>query len=377
MTGIERRVFILGAGASHGSGFNSYRNIKPPLLKDFFKTFAEFGYFRKYEREVTSLLDFLSNTFGWAKDALESGSPDVELVLDSLDAKLNETELHHSLPDYVREGMRCRNFKRIVIELIAEALHRTTWGGGFNPPKCPYHESIAKYLKPGDLIINLNYDLIMDMALINHNWDWINGYALPFDYCYRNHINKWEEIRVRNSHQFYYLKLHGSLNWFISTDVVEERGGDTKIHGDINAKNKLHLVNPASWYENPHLRTAQPGASYKNGNLRFFTQRLIVGPGRKRKYDMLVPLWNIAATQLKDVTQVFIVGCSLRENDQQLSSLLRDNIPWSSLENFIVVDPKEEVKSRFENVFGRGIDCHLKNMEEFSDFLQNKLVIAK
>lgn len=171
--------------------------------------------------------------------------------------------------------------------------------------------------------------------------------------------------------------MHGSLNWFISTDVVEERGEDTKIHSDINAKNKLHLVNPAAWYENPHLRTAQFGASYKNGNLKFFTQRLIVGPGRKGEYDILKPLWNIAEAQLKDVTQAFIVGCSLRENDQQLSSLLQNNIPWSSLENFIVVDPREEIKSRFENVFGRDVDHQLKNMEEFSDFLQNKLVVAK
>lgn len=370
------KVYILGAGASHGAGFNSYRNIRPPLLKDFFKTFAEFDYFRKYEREVMSLWDFFNSTFGWTRDALEAGNPDIEVVLDSFDNRLNEIGLHHDLPDYLKEGMQCRHFKRFVIELIAEALHRTTWEN-LRPPQCPYHESIAKHLNPGDLIINLNYDLIMDMALISHNWDWINGYALPFAHCYRNHINKWEKVTARNSNQFYYLKLHGSLNWFFGTDVVEEREGDTKRHSDINAKDKLHLVNPTSWYEVPRLRTAQFGASYGSGNLRFFIQRLIVGPGRKRKYDVLEPLWDIAEKQLKNVTQVFVVGCSLRENDKRLSCLLRNNIRWSSLENFVVVDPKEEIKSRFKNIFGRDADHHLKNMKEFSDFLHNKLVVAK
>lgn len=365
------KVFILGAGASHGTGFTCYKGIKPPLLKDFFKIFREFNYFGR-ERLAKELFKFLQKNFGWSEENLFNGEPNLEDVIDAIDEFIDRAKDDKESLEVYRDSWFIR---KDLENLIGEALHRTTWqpiGGFVNPPylSCPYHEEIANSIEVNDFIISLNYDLVMEIALINHkNWDYLNGYGLSFSYYFSD--NKWQSYKntITNS---YYFKLHGSLNWFISTGYLGKIwNAKSEIKVEPITKNKLHLLDPILWYRNDSNVRNNLGANFNDSEYRYLLRRLIVGPGRRKSIGILSPLWEETGKRLQNVKEVIMVGCSLRETDFNFIQLLKNNIKWNYLEKFILVDPCVNVKDRCEKLFNHKVDILLNNIKQLAEYLRS------
>ena len=91
-----------------------------------------------------------------------------------------------------------------------------------------------------------------------------------------------------------------------------------------------------------------------------------------KKQSIIKPLWEEAGKRLKSVTEVIAVGCSFREGDERFIDLLREKIKWSFLENFVVVEPKEDVRKEIKDKFGREIDEPLGDMEKLAEYLEKK-----
>src|SRR5207302_9573541 len=90
------------------------------------------------------------------------------------------------------------------------------------------YAKLASRLEPGDRILTLNYDTLMDSALINAGWDPAKGYGLmggKNKIAWRrrkpNFEARLEDVKL--------LKLHGSLNWYV-------RGSFAKLAKIFEAK---------------------------------------------------------------------------------------------------------------------------------------------
>ncbi|NQT25325.1 SIR2 family protein [candidate division KSB1 bacterium] len=67
----------------------------------------------------------------------------------------------------------------------------------------------SKYLRPGDIIITFNYDILIEQALWNEQlWSPIDGYQLGI-------IDDYLELKDESSYKskISIIKLHGSINW--------------------------------------------------------------------------------------------------------------------------------------------------------------------
>jgi hypothetical protein len=369
------KVIILGAGASYGAGFKNYRDLKPPLLKDFFKFFKEFNYFGT-KVIAERLLNFLKDQFNWTEENLLKAQPDLEEVISTLDEIINRVESDQNF-----DFKKYRDFysvRKIVERFINETIHRCTWHpSSYCKPylSCPYHKKIAGLLQPEDSIITLNYDLIMDMALIEENkLEFPNGYNLHFHYYSQD--NRWIPVKKHIPSSFCYLKLHGSLNWFISNGFISkiEYGENNYSHISIkeDTAGRLHLLEPITWYRTKRCRDGELGAFLDNKGYRYNIRRLIIAPTKHKSLNILQELWDTAAERLKNATEVIIAGCSLRKTDEKFISLLKDNVKWNTIDSFVLVEPCPKVRDRYRYTFGRQINKELNGMFELSNYLSNR-----
>jgi hypothetical protein len=117
------------------------------------------------------------------------------------------------------------------------------------------------------------------------------------------------------------------LNWFKSTEVIKQGGNIIQRRRNPGAGDELHVVNPMCWYENRLLRrTPQYGGQSDQADSRYWVQQFIVGPGRKRTYEILKPLWESVREELKEIlSERFLILSMICKNFQLTWN------PWESV----------------------------------------------
>ena len=156
------------------------------------------------------------------------------------------------------------------------------------------YDELARALNGHDTVITLNYDTLLDSALVRRGWDPKHGYRIKgmprkFKWHPRIENNTLQNVRL--------LKLHGSLNWFV-------RGSFSNL-----------------WpvFENKPTRIEQPRMNELGGYVR-----QIVPPiyGKFFAHKHWRELWREAYRALRDAEVVVVVGCSLMETDFHLRALM-------------------------------------------------------
>jgi len=110
-----------------------------------------------------------------------------------------------SSPTSQRLGMNESSQMRTLKDLLSRTLEYALTG-----PPCAKHRELADRMNDGDVVISLNYDLLMDNAMFEAD--------KGKDSCYHMNFNKvnidgnWKEPVSRKS-KVSLFKLHGSLNW--------------------------------------------------------------------------------------------------------------------------------------------------------------------
>jgi hypothetical protein len=296
-------VFILGAGATRGAISHvvvNKKRIKPPLNSDFFKVAETYARAMGINSGEMKRLSRLRNVF--KKEIPVKGVPTMEEAFSLLYIAKDFPEIYMTgpgkkpLPGKRREieDFLCMTFD--ILALLDLNNHMRTG-----------YDRLATMLRPDDTIISLNYDTLLDSALVRRGWDPKTGYRLGGG----PKKIEWKSNDVdHNGHVsgVSLLKLHGSINWFVR--------GNYGALSKVFASKPVRITAPRRNEIGNHIRQIVPpvyGKIFEHGHWR--------------------NLWTKAFKDLCLAEVLVVVGCSLIDTDFHLRALLSRVVNFRKQEN--------------------------------------------
>ncbi len=293
----RKTVFMLGAGATRGA-FPYVRvkgkMIRAPLNWDFFKIVRAFveahgahsSFAKRYERLKKVFRDEFPTRGHWPIP-MEEGFSLLYVSKDFPEIYVPRRGRHR------KAGSRreIEDFLRLtfgVLSAIEEKVETTNLYG-----------RLVSHLTPGDTILTLNYDTLLDSALVDAGWDPTKGYGLIGGSGKIRWTRKKPPMAASLA-DVKLLKLHGSLNWYV-------RGSFSKLAEVFEKKPSKILISqtPRVNEFKQYVRQIAPPIYGK-----FF------GHEHWRK------LWATAHEAVVDADAFVIIGCSLVDTDFHLSGML-------------------------------------------------------
>jgi hypothetical protein len=296
----RKTLVVLGAGATRGASFAEERRLQPPLDFNFFQVLqmSETG----RTPEGRALLDHVREEYG---PALRVG---MEIVFNNLDsAKTFYEEVRVDPGPIPRWPARLIDAFRVVLPaLLGETLERT----------CAYHAALAYRLRTLDAVVSLNYDCIIDWALVTSSGARFSARRGGYGIEASDGADEWEGRARGPSPQgsIQLLKLHGSLNWATSGAP-------------------LRLRNSSDVYDAVPEGVIQPPLTNK-----------------PVEQDPFKSIWQSARRAVRDMRRLIVVGYSMPPADGLVRALLTTDLRHT-LEELIVVDPSPDVRTRHIELF--------------------------
>lgn len=286
-----KTAFILGAGATRGAIQHvlvNRKRIKPPLNADFFKVAETYAKAKGVRSVDKQRLARLTRVF---KDEIPLKRPTMEEAFSLLYIAKDFPEIYKTGPGKkpaAGNRKEIEDFLRLTFDILRVLDSETN--------KDTRYDSLANRLGLDDTIISLNYDTLLDSALVRHGWDPRNGYGLPGG---KKKI-KWLPSSADNQpdlSEVRLLKVHGSVNWF--------------VHGSYG--------NLAKAFESKPVLVTGPRKNEKKGYIR-----QIVPPiyGKIFDHDHWRSLWTQGFEELCSADILVVIGCSLIDTDFHLRALL-------------------------------------------------------
>jgi hypothetical protein len=351
----RRTVFILGAGATRGAFRHvvvNRKRIHAPINRDFFKVAERFvrargpneGLQRRYKRIRKVFRDEFPTRGRWPIPMEEAFS----LLYVSKD-----------FPEiYVaRRGRRriagarreIEDFLRLTFGILSAIEERV-------PPDNLY-TALVSSLQPGDTLLTLNYDTLLDSALVNAGWDPTTGYDLIAGRAKITWTRR-KPAPSKTLEDVKLLKLHGSLNWY--------------VRGSFKKLSRIFETKPTKVLISEHPRTNEHSGLV----------RQIVPPiyGKFFAHRHWRRLWGAAHAALVDAEALVIIGCSLVPTDFHLSGMLSHAIKQRKSDNnpfeLVAAVDRARIRRKWLTVV-RG--CFRRNLEypNFSQFAGRQLLILK
>ena len=215
------------------------------------------------------------------------------------------------------------------------------------------YSMLASRLESGDRVLTLNYDTLLDSALVDAGWDSTKGYGLMGG---TNKID-WQRSKPVFSSRLAdvkLLKLHGSLNWYV-------RGSFAKLAKIFESKPTKVLVSE-------HPRTNE----YKK------LVRQIIPPlyGKFFGHKHWRTLWTAAHEALLSADVVVVIGCSLVDTDFHLTGMLshaiakrkKDHNPFTKA---VIVD-RTKVRHKWLRLL-KGCTAKTEGLKSFELFAKKHL----
>jgi hypothetical protein len=327
--------YILGAGASYGSQLPN-PNLRPPLVKDMFRRSQDISGSGTFGR-VSS---WCKKRYGITPESLVLGDPDFESVLGRYDSDWDATDNEASLEN-ISLGLERQDLLELVYEVFIGSTIATLRA------TCPHHDRLAQSLTPGDVILNFNYDFLMEASLekagklsdhgigaelMAFTHEWTGGGLKP--------LNGFQATRDDPPH----LKLHGSLGWFKRTAFSEMRI-DSESSGSKPEPNavKCRIVAHRSRCVKPPLKTY---TSLTVAPKTFVGVESVIVPPAPVKSGLAGPewkgLWDFALERLSESTSWVSIGYAFRETDRDANELFREaGAPLGDTLDIRVVAPSD------------------------------------
>jgi len=316
-----KTVYFLGAGASHASRFSL------PLMKGFFnkKDFSEAEYpnLKEFIHQVAPHTDIEGVN-------LEDLITHLELSLDDMGAKWQE------------ERTLERKARQELYTYIRKRLSLPEKG----PYYCELHLKLAKTLEDVDSILTLNYDLVMDFALLQEAKDRDQRRSSPKgDILERSHyllhdlelaaVAEWPTRYYDHIGKGLYIKLHGSIDW-------------------------LYCPNPVCNYHQLVFISRQPGRPRIDpgapcSGCGTALSPVIVPPTMRKslqRFPKLGYLWNAAFRELKEANRLIFFGVSLPKSDYLLRWLIRESTVSRERSPELILIDLEQEKERLTRELG-------------------------
>lgn len=349
----RRTVFILGAGATRGSFGHVIVNgkrIHAPLNGDFFKVAERFARARSADGGLDGHYKRVRKVFRDEFPTRGKWPIPMEDAFNLLYVSKDFPEIYaprHGRRRAAGTRREIEDFLRLTFGILSAIEDHV-------PPSNLYARLVSS-LQPGDTILTLNYDTLLDSALVNSGWDPAVGYGLIGG---KAKIT-WTRAKVAPSQALAgvkLLKLHGSLNWY--------------VHGSFKNIERTFQTKPTRVLVSVHPRTKE----YSN------LVRQIVPPiyGKFFAHRHWRWLWNAAHDALIDSEALVIVGCSLVPTDFHLSAMLSHAIEQrkSKRNPFVLVTAvdRTRIRRRWFTVV-KGCSKTKLQYPNFSRFARKHLVI--
>jgi hypothetical protein len=201
-------------------------------------------------------------------------------------------------------------------------LTKSAWGSGTAPEKVTFNldqfhkvcAGWAQILKPGDVIISFNWDILHEVILWRSGlWSYRDGYGFQCG----------SQGQRDNATNVLLLKLHGSVNWVQDHD--SDPVGEIANVGDFFSNSK-------DWDTRTHFSQAQTDSGRK---LVLPTYLKDISSNR-----VLLKIWTAAQRLIREAREMIVLGYSLNRVDHPARLLfgtaLTENL---SLQNVTVCSP--------------------------------------
>lgn len=252
-------------------------------------------------------------------------------AFNDLEDIMTDVEIHSTI---FESRLSVRNYQHrynVLVELITYTINRALHG-----PPCSLHRELAKIIQADDLILDFNYDLLLDDALRAENKLDDFGYSVHFFRVKRN--GDWKKPEGNGTVKLF--KLHGSFNWLKCIEC-------SAIFLTREPNTSEERFNPSSLAE-LHCPRCQATKSLI---------RLLLPPIQTKEYNVEPYrfLWRCAAQNLKGVKRMAFLGYSFANTDFATRSLLRrisHHVSMDKLDvHFMNIDGRPE--THFKEYFPR------------------------
>lgn len=332
----RERAFFLGAGTSLHSSIPLTKQFIPYLFSNRFENQTRLEELRTFLRQLFPQVQVFEGNAGRDQEEREAVYlPKFEQVLSMLDLALIEDTYISSEYNLARIRRLRQDMDYLIWKLLQEGSIRE---------ENPVFASFVQNLNPRDLLISLNYDTLLDHALLQ-------GFQ-GVDYGLR-----FSEIHHDGSYDGpqgpLYLKLHGSLNWLYCPNCQA-------FYSYLGPKSLQRVFE-----RKPEL--CPYDQSYLRGTL--------VSPTWNKRYNLppLSLVWMKASKALRTVKKLTFIGYSLSDVDMKVLFLLKRSLFNNSNNPLIeVVDPEPtgKIKARYERLFSNVV-YREESFEDYVDYLNN------
>ena len=354
-----RDIYFLGAGASYVHGAPLTNQILPYALN-------QMGV---RDGRLRRVREFLSKVFSLHPEQKEDDYPSLVDVLSVVDMALDRREnLARAYDlDHLREVRRSLDYA--IFKALDHSLGPTM---DRKRPRSKATSRLVKELNPStSVIISLNYDVIIDIAL---NLQFSNNNARPRRPSEGDELGIDYGLEFANiDHQrlgpqpFKLLKLHGSFNWLWSrvTGNVYFGGFDKSVR--LIFDRRVRALDLKNYYErNPYTLFDEPTRDL---------EPILITPTHLK--DMrnvhLAMLWRKAEQLLRDARKVTFIGYSLPSDDLHVKFLLNrafetrkhDKHPSIVVVDFARGRKRTQVQENYERFFGRNVTYYRHGFDKY------------
>ena len=353
-------IYFLGAGASYVHGAPLTNQILPYALNKIpDRSDTRHEVVRKFLRDVFS--------FDPTPKQKEDRYPSLVDVLSVVDMALDRRE--NLARDY--DLQRLREVRRALDYAIFKALEHSL--GPITVGKRRRSEAtrilVNKLLPSTSVIISLNYDVIIDIALARQ---FNNQNARPFDAADAERLSDVDGLgidyglefanidkKALGDQPFRLLKLHGSFNWLWS------RVTGNVYFGGFN-KSVARVLDLNSYYDEGPTHFDEPITDL---------EPILITPTHLK--DMrnihLGMLWRKAEQWLRQARQVTFIGYSLPADDLHIKFLLKRALETRRHEarpSIVIVDfakghDRTPVQDNYERFFGSDVQYYRRGFEKY------------
>jgi hypothetical protein len=239
-----------------------------------------------------------------------------------------------------RLGLNESRELRALKDLLARTLEYALTG-----PPCRKHRALAKRMKRGDVVLSLNYDILIDNALFNLGRTTDSGYRMNFFKV--NQDGEWMRPSPDSS-EISLFKLHGSLNWI-----------RCRLCGALLLyRQRKQILNGIELFRCPRCSSEETG------------ERMMMPPIQSKDYGDkdIAFLWFQADRTMKEFSRIVCVGYSFSPLDSDMISLMRRlRSRQASIPEVDFVSPDRQAEERL----GRLLDIRkLNRFRSLSHYLE-------
>ena len=347
----SKTIILFGAGATKACGGPLTNEILPQSFEPVVRNEIEREYY------IDLLNRFLIENFHLPQqqaDRTESDYPALPLLLSLVDKAIdrNQPMGPNWTVDLLRQVRRALQY--MVFALLEYKLRRLKHNY--------YTDLLAAPRSMRDnppTVISLNYDIIVDNAMVEHN-SYLPDYGCDIST---------ESYKVQ-PHLGTLLKIHGSLNWSYCPGCDRLDLGVAESGKTYKMLDELYRVNPLEERYSCH--------GFNCPDCTTFVEPILITPTHLKDYrnPHVTKVWTLAEQALRDAERAIIVGYSLPDDDLDVIYLLKRGLGQlanRAPENITVVErttddamrdiAKHPVGRRYRSIFGPNIDWRTDGFE--------------